>query len=222
MLPLRLIRRCPVAVFLTLIICGGTLASYLSEPFARRMALDVMAVPMRPYTMLTYVLCHDDLLSFLFNIAVTASCLVWIESAAGRGHLHALRTALSGILIPAGAFVLSALAFDAPAMTLTGASGLAFTLAVYISETRRTRSVTILFCIIALTGLFGPNAGGSVAHCAGALTGWALGRIDLRRDTIRASVRAGKLASIHRKIQVSGFSALTEDERRFLSDTDSQ
>lgn len=182
------------------------------------LTLSPVSLCARPYTLVTYTLAHAG----VWHAVVNAAALV----AGGAYMILKRRAALLLPLVLLSA-ILSGLAFCGAAYvaghdraTLVGASAPAFALAAYASVYGRHRLLAVLLAALALAGLFGPNAGGAVAHCAGFATGAAAAWLDLRRGRRKAAGVARRREALRRKVHVSGYASLTDDERRQLtSDT---
>lgn len=73
-----------------------------------------------------------------------------------------------------------------------------------------------VFLLLVLAGLGGNNAGGALAHIGGAMAGTILGFI-LKMRQQQISAQAGdwiELELLQRRISISGFSSLSESEKR--------
>lgn len=201
------------AVAVALSVLAGSPASGLDA-----LALSPVSLAARPYTLVTYMLAHAG----AWHVAVNAAAIV-----AGGAYMILKRRAALLLPLAVLAAIISGLAFCAAAYmaghdsaTLVGASAPAFALAAYASVYGQHRLLSVLLAALALAGLFGPNAGGAVAHCAGCATGAAAAWLDRLRLRRIARESARRREELRRKVHTSGYASLSDDERRSLtSDT---
>ena len=179
----------------------------------------------RPWSPFTYMFAQTHAAHFSLNIISFIIVGAWFENRLGGLRLAA--TYLTGGMAGAMAFEAIALIAGTPDATLGGSS--AAVLAVYAGIValygRRLGNISLGFigrwsaglplCIVLVSSVFelwGDNPGGNLAHIAGILSGWGMGRY-LSRE---ATPRNDDSGNIIDKFERSGYSSLTADERRRL------
>lgn len=176
-------------------------------------SLSASTVVSAPYRLLTYTVSHAGWL----HVGANAAMLLIAAEAAIRlgGAARAAMVALAAA-VAAGLIFCAATAALNPDATLEGASAVALALAAYDTALMRARIPKYLLGLLAVAMIFGPNAGGGLAHCAGFAVGLAFASVHNRRsERLRAHMLAER-DRIRRKAEDSGYASLTPGERNLL------
>lgn len=168
----------------------------------------------RPYTLLTYAIVHAGAWHAAVNVAAIVAGAAYMVLK--RRAVLLLPLAVLSVVVAGLAFCAAAAVARHPGASLAGASALVFALVAYASVYGGHRLLSALLGALALAGLFGPNAGGAVAHCAGMAVGALVAWLDLRRLHRRRAAAALRREQLRRKVLASGYASLTDAERRCL------
>lgn len=168
-----------------------------------------------PWSIVTYMFLQVYPVHFVINFAALAAASWWFMRRGGASA-YALTYLLGGIC-GALAFLATCALAGVPQASLAGcsASVMALVGAVLADRRRHIRHAAVIAAVIAVvaaTGAFGSNPGGSMAHVAGLLAGFIIGRIASRPK----SPAAATADPIVKKAMQSGYLNLTPDERRRL------
>lgn len=182
---------------------------------AETLALSPSQISEAPYSALTFILVHAGPAHAAVNVAVIFAAALYAR------RRHCLRPALGWAL---AATPVAAMAFCAVARlahtsdaSLTGASVPAFALAAFACVVSRRRRLAIGVAVLAVVDIFGPNAGGGLAHCAAAAVGMAGAHCTLAAKRRRLARRELAAKAARLKAQTSGFASLNADERDLLT-----
>jgi len=176
-------------------------------------ALSAQTLAAAPYSLLTYMAVHAGALHVGLNAAMLLAAGTVAERIGGSGRV----ALVAAVAVPAAGLAFCAVtAALHPDATLEGASSAAIALAAYAVTMLRRRIPLILLGALAVAMIFGPNAGGGVAHCAGFAVGAAIAATDLRRRDRRQREADAERDRILRKAEDSGYASLSDDERRML------
>lgn len=167
----------------------------------------------RPWTIITTAFISTGPLQWSINTILLAAVGAWHER--WRGPLPTLAIFLAGVLAGSVSFVVVG-AFlsetQLASVTLTGCSAGIFALAGALLKPGHM-SIAATIAIVELSGLAGPNPGGSFAHLAGFAIGLLLGRPQAKSpDT---AVNPSRQSAIDKAAQ-SGFASLSQDERAII------
>lgn len=176
-----------------------------------------------PWTLLTYMFCHNHPGHLAINLAVLAAAGTMYERR--RGHAAMLGTYITGGIAGGIIFVGAASAAGLTHASLAGASAAVLAVGTALITSSRRAAMRIrrtpaaiaalgLAAIAILWGLRGPNAGGSIAHIGGISAGIACGLLSRTKRTAQTDHSA-----IIEKARTSGYASLTDDERKKLADT---
>ena len=193
------------------------LAAFLVTVYAGHInlpPLSAVSLTRVPHSLLTYVAVHAGATHLCINVAVVL-CAGAVAEKLG-GHMRTLLIALISIPV-AGLVFCATTAGINPDTTLEGASSVALALAAYAAAMQRTRLPLMLLGLLCAAMIFGPNAGGGIAHCTGFATGAVAAMLHSRSISRRTSARDTERCRIRRKAEDSGYSSLSEHERKILN-----
>lgn len=168
-----------------------------------------------PWRIVTYMFMQVYPVHFVINFAALAAASWWFMRRA-TAAAYTL-TYLIGGICGAIAFLATCAIAGVREASLAGcsASVMALVGAILADRRRHIRHAALIAAVIAViaaTGAFGYNPGGSMAHVAGLLAGFIIGRIASRQKS-PADLPADPIV---KKAMQSGYLNLTPDERRRL------
>lgn len=172
---------------------------------------DIAEVMSHPWQLLSYAFVQTHPLHFSFNIVLLILAGALFEGR--RGPVALLATFVAGALVAAITFLAAGWLAGVTDVSLMGCSAataaiIGATLADRQKPLSRFAATVAVVTLAAMSlAVFGTNAGGGIAHVAGIATGVFIGR-QLSRPAPEVSDNA-----IIDKASVSGFSALTADEK---------
>ena len=185
---------------------------------------DIATVIVQPWTMFSYMFTQIHIGHLLANLVLLALAGYYYEKK--TSSLRLLAVYFVGGVVGALMFLLICFATGSESATLIGssASALAIWSAIVFDRLNpmpvmilypfgRVKFVWILaiYIGVCVAGLFGSNPGGNMAHIGGVIAGLLAGRL---RCCAAAEYKAKD--RLVEKVEQSGFSSLSDEERRIL------
>lgn len=166
-----------------------------------------------PWCIVTFPFIHSELVHFLVNFLV----LIGLGLLPINRKIHiksSLQALIKPILIAFFSFVIISLLFPSLIGSLRGASiFVVFAVGVLTTflEKKWSYFVALLFILIQLLFLTSQNMAGEIIHIILFITGYIAGK---RRHLFEMNMLTKKGYNILKKVETSGYSSLTEEEKR--------
>lgn len=206
----------------TILLAAANTAVFAAATYADiygRLALtgDIALMAAQPWRLLTSMFLQARPLHFAINTAILIAAGVWYQRHNGRGSgISMTAIYMLGGLCAGLVFLATCHVAGAQSATLSGSSASVLAVIGAILGDRRRplpggALIAAVLLAVAATGIAGPNPGGAMAHVTGLMAGFIAGRS--RRPRPAAAAPPDPVVY---KAQQSGYSALTDEERRHL------